>query len=300
MTAAAEPLVEAPPRGPAAELPTAGWVIDARAPGWRARLRELRQYRHLLRFLAIEAVRRSYRKTILGRFWLVLRPVLPVVVAAFVFGGLLRVPTEGVPYFLFFLASQAQWSLFGHGLTWSTRSLIRNRKLIRQMYFPRLFVPLAALAPAALIFGIQLVMVLLTAGYYRFTHGRSYLGPISGLGWIVVSMTLTAALTFFLGLWTSVLASRFRDAIYAIRYAERGIFLLTPVLYPLSAAPEHLRPYVRLNPLAGLAEAFRYGLFGVGEVGWATLVPAFVAVIVIGITSLRYFFSVDATIADQI
>jgi lipopolysaccharide transport system permease protein len=300
MTAAAEPLVEAPPHGPAAEVPPADWVISARAPGWRARLRELRQYRHLLSFLAIEAVRRSYRKTILGRFWLVLRPVLPVVLAAFVFGGLLRIPTEGVPYFLFFLASQAQWSLFGHGLTWSTRSLIRNRKLIRQMYFPRLFVPLAALAPAVLVFGIQLVMVVLTLAYYRIAQGRSYLGPIAGLGWIVVSMTLTAALTFFLGLWTSVLASRFRDAIYAVRYAERGVFLLTPVLYPLSAAPEHLRPYVRLNPLAGLAEAFRYGLFGIGEVGWSTLLPAVVAVIVVGITSLRYFFSVDATIADQI
>jgi lipopolysaccharide transport system permease protein len=300
MTAAAEPLVEAAPRGPAAGSSTDGWVIDARAPGWRARLRELRQYRHLLRFLAIEAVRRSYRKTILGRFWLVLRPVLPVVVAAFVFGGLLQIPTEGVPYFLFFLASQAQWSLFGHGWTWSTRSLIRNRKLIRQLYFPRLFVPLAALAPAVLIFGIQFVMVILTLGYYRIAHGRSYLGPVLGWGWILVSMTLTAALTFFLGLWTSVLASRFRDAMYAVRYAERGIFLLTPVLYPLSAAPERLRPYVRLNPLAGLAEAFRFGLFGVGEVSWATLLPACVAVIVVGFTSLRYFFHVDASIADRI
>lgn len=276
------------------------WTIEPRVATLPARLRELRRYRHLLRYFALEAVRRLYRRTVLGKVWLVLRPVLPVVVAAFVFGRLLKIPSEGVPYFLFYLVGNTQWRLFARGLTWVTRSVMRSRGLSRRMYFPRILASLGALAPSLLDLAIHAALIALALGYYRVAQGRWYVGPASGVGWIAVSLVLTSALALALGLWTSVAVARFRDLLFALRHILGPIFFVTPVLYPLSAVPERWRGWIQLNPLTALAEGFRYGVLGVGGVGVSALLPAVLFILVVGGSGVWYFFRSDAVLADQI
>jgi lipopolysaccharide transport system permease protein len=254
----------------------------------------------LLRHLSLEAVRRLYRRTVLGKVWLVLRPVLPVVVAAFVFGQLLQIPSEGVPYFLFYLVGNTQWRLFARGFLFVSRSVTRSRSLSRRMYFPRLLAPLSSLAPAIVDLGIHLALIALALGYYRVAAGRSYLGPASGWAWIPVSLVLTAALALAIGLWTSVAVARVRDLLFAIRHLFGPIFFVTPVLYPLSAVPERWRAWVELNPLTGLAVGFRHGVLGVGGVDLSALLPAILVIVVVGGSGVWYFFRADRVMADQV
>ena len=68
--------------------------------------------------------------------------------APLIFGSMLQVPSDGVPYFLFFLAGMSCWRIFERGVMRVTRSLEQDRALIKKVYFPRLIAPISSIAPA--------------------------------------------------------------------------------------------------------------------------------------------------------
>src|SRR5688572_28168607 len=114
-------------------LPADGWVIEPRGAGLVPRARELWRYRRLLRYFAARTIEKNVRRTILGNWWLVIRPLFPLLVTTMVMGGLLKVPSEGVPYFVFLVVGTSAWELFATSLMWSTRSLEINRGLLSRL-----------------------------------------------------------------------------------------------------------------------------------------------------------------------
>src|SRR2546422_8361624 len=94
------------------------WVIEPRRAGLASRAQEVWRYRYLLRYFGVQALKRTYKRTVLGWLWLFLRPLGPILIGTLIFGRLLNVPSDSVPYFLFFLAGTASWSLFENSLLW--------------------------------------------------------------------------------------------------------------------------------------------------------------------------------------
>src|SRR5687767_8946855 len=111
----------------------------------------------------------------LGIFWLFARPLLPLAITAFVFGGLLQVPSDGVPYFLFFLTGSCTWMLFERGLLFVSRSFNQASSLMKKVYFPRLIAPFSAMLPAVVNFAIYMALLVGVAIYYLVSDGRWYL-----------------------------------------------------------------------------------------------------------------------------
>src|SRR5687768_1378394 len=99
------------------------WVIEPVREGFAARVEEFWRYRRILMFLSARAVKGTYQGMTLGVFWLFARPLLPIAISALIFGSLLKVPSDGIPYFLFFLAGQSVWYVFEQSLLMTTRSL---------------------------------------------------------------------------------------------------------------------------------------------------------------------------------
>jgi hypothetical protein len=89
----------APDAAAAAEM----WVIEPRQHGVISRARELWAYRYLWWYFASNTIRDLYRKSVFGWAWLLFRVAGPVGLSSLIFGGVLNVPSQGVPYFLFFL-----------------------------------------------------------------------------------------------------------------------------------------------------------------------------------------------------
>src|SRR5579862_3049129 len=82
--------------------PTSGWAaLD---------LRELWRFRDLLVTLAMRDVKLRYRQTALGAVWVVLQPLLAAGIFSFVFGSVAKLPSDGVPYFLFAYAGLLGWN----------------------------------------------------------------------------------------------------------------------------------------------------------------------------------------------
>lgn len=276
------------------------WTIDPVNQGPRATVRELWRYRRLFGFFGVQSIKGLYQGTGLGVFWLFARPLLPILISTFIFGGLLGAQSDGLPYFLFNLTTTSVWMLFERSLIWTTRSLDMQSGLIKKLYFPRLIVPLAAVAPALVYFAIYLTLILLASVYYLYADHRWYLA--FGPGWLVAIGAAVGAvlMAVVVGLFTSVWMTRYRDVRFGIRYVTRFWFYLTPVLYPMSQVPPDLQWVIYLNPMAPIVEAYKWGLLGVGQFPLVPLAASLGVMLVVGSAGVWYFSGSEATSVDNL
>jgi lipopolysaccharide transport system permease protein len=116
-------------------------IVIEPARGWASlQLRALWEYRELLYFLVWRDLKVRYKQTVLGMAWIVLQPVVSMVVFSLLFGGLLKVPSGGVPYPIFAYAALLPWNYFAFSLNKSSTSLVGSAHLITKVYFPRLII----------------------------------------------------------------------------------------------------------------------------------------------------------------
>src|SRR6266545_4265263 len=119
------------------------WAIEAdRRDGVIARAREMWQYRRVLWFFASRSLKSLYSKTRLGPTWLLIRTLVPLIVGSAVFGGVMKVSTGSVPYFIFLNVSQIPWNCFDGPLVRASRGLDANRQLLTKLYLPRMILPI--------------------------------------------------------------------------------------------------------------------------------------------------------------
>ena len=268
--------------------------------GWRAiDLREVWRYRELLWFLTLRDIKLRYKQTALGVAWAVLQPLFTMAVFTVFFGNLAKMPSDGRPYALFVLAALLPWQLFAYALTQSSNSLVAEQRLITKVYFPRLIVPVASVLSGLVDFLVALcLMVLMMAA-----------GPL--FGWVTVKPTAAVLaipiFTFFavltalaVGLWLSALNVQYRDVRYTIPFLTQFWMFLTPVAYPASLVPAKYRMLYGVNPMAGVAEGFRWALLDTDAPDWGMMAVSAVAVLVLLTAGLFYFRRMERTFADVV
>jgi lipopolysaccharide transport system permease protein len=273
-------------------------VIEPRRRGAAERARELLLYRRLLGYFGARSMEKITARTMLGRWWLVLRPVMDIATGALIFSGVLNIPSLHLPYVLFFLAGATCWRLLETGLLWTTRSLELHRKLLSKVYFPRLLLPVASLAPALIEFACYLIALALATLFYWVKDGTLYLE----IGWnlfaAVGALAMSQALALGIGLWTSVLGARTRDLRYSLTYFLGFWYLMTPVVYPLSLVPAGLQGVAQANPMTSIVELFKWGLFDAGSVRPGGLIGAGIAIAVVWIGGLWFFGRAESAAVD--
>ena len=264
------------------------------ARGWVSlNLRELWEYRELLYFLVWRDVKVRYKQTALGATWAILQPFLTMVVFSVFFGGLAKVPSDGIPYPVFSFAALVPWQLFAHALTESGNSLVASQQLITKVYFPRLVIPMSAVLAGLVDFGIAFVVLLGMMAYYGIM-------PTAAILTLPLFLLLAVAAALAVGLWLSALNVQYRDVRYTLPFLTQFWMYATPIAYPSSLVPERLRSVYGLNPMAGVVEGFRWALLGTaGNVGPMVFVSAF-AVTVLLIGGLMYFRRMEDTFADVV
>jgi lipopolysaccharide transport system permease protein len=276
------------------------WTIDARNMGFRERVLEFWRFRRTLWFFAVRMMVKRFHGTVLGRFWLFIQPALPILIMTFVFGRLLAVPAEGVPYFMFFLVGMTAWQTFDRSLLGVTRSLDMNKNLLKKVYFPRLIVPFSSVSLALSQSGVYLLMLAGGWAYFLWKDGRSYIqiGPELLVSLYAGFMTVMFAIA--VGLWTCVWQTRHRDVRYGLRYFTQFWMYLTPVMYPASSIPESFRWMVLINPMAPLVEAFKWGILGVGSVSMIGLMASTATTAVVMVGGIWYFGRAEALSVDSL
>ena len=120
--------------------------IDSRRR-WFPDLGAVFRSRQLLFILCRRNITVMYRQTALGSIWLVVQPVISAGLLSFVFGRVAHLSSGGVPYFPFTYAGLLAWNVFSNSVTGAAGSLVSNSSLFTRIYFPRLLLPLSAMAP---------------------------------------------------------------------------------------------------------------------------------------------------------
>lgn len=254
-------------------------------------LKKLAQYKDLIWTLCVHRVKVRYKQSILGIFWAILQPLSVMLIFTFVFSIIARMPSEGAPYAIFAYAGLLPWNYFSSGVANGTVSLANHAQFVTKVYFPREILPITYVGAALFDF---LVASTLLAGlmiYYRvpLTMNALYAVPI-----ILVLTCFALAMSFLF----SATQVRFRDIGVAVPLLLQVWLFATPVIYPLSAVPERLRPFYTLNPMVGIVENFRRVILnGVAPETSSLLLSAAIAIILL-VVSYLYFKWIEATMAD--
>ncbi len=268
-------------------------VIAPRAGRSGFGARELWRYRELLYFLVWRDVKVRYRQTLLGASWAILQPFITMVVFSIVFGRLVGVSSDGVPYPVFSFAGLVPWTFFATGFAAAAVSLVGSQNLLKKVYFPRLVIPTAGVVAALVDLGLAFVVLLgmmLVYGIFP-TPTVVALVPLLALAFIVA---------LGVGTWFAALNVRYRDVRYVVPFLIQVWLFATPVAYPSSLIPEPWRTVYALNPMVGVVEGTRWALLGSGTAPGPTVVVSTVVAIVVLVTGVRYFRRAEGTFADVV
>jgi lipopolysaccharide transport system permease protein len=260
--------------------------------GWSALgLREVWDRRELLYFLIARELQGTYRQTALGFSWIFLRPVIQMALLSLVFGRVVRVPSDGVPYPLFALAALLPWMFFSNAVTKGARSLVDNLHLISKVYFPRLMIPTAGAASGLTDFLASLLVLFAVIAYYGFPL-RWQMVFVPGL------LLMTLAFALAVSLWLATLSVKYRDVSFAVGFLLQAMLYASPIIYPVSLVPQSALFFYQLNPMSAIVQGFRWAMLGSGAAPGASFWVANL-VIVLLLTSGAYVFRrTERTVVD--
>ena len=107
------------------------------------KLKEVWKYRDLIWLFTKRDFVVKYKQTVLGPAWLFISPLLTSVIYTFVFGGIAKMGTDGIPQILFYLSGTAIWTFFSTCLTQNATAFTKNANVFGKVYFPRLTMPIS-------------------------------------------------------------------------------------------------------------------------------------------------------------
>jgi len=267
-------------------------LIESEESGVQFAFSDLWAYRELLYFLTWRDIKVRYKQTALGAAWAIIQPLATMFIFTLVFNRLAGLDTGSTPYPLFAYAGLLLWTFFANAVTNSTNSLINNTNLITKVYFPRAFIPAAAVGAGLVDFFIGAVILGGLVAYYGLTPGWSVtLLPLFLL------LALLLALAF--GMLISALTVKYRDLRHALPFLIQFWMFASPVIYPSSQVPEPWRQLLMLNPLTGIIEGFRAALVG-GTVDHTGTLISVVMTLALLAVSFYLFRRIEETFADLI
>jgi lipopolysaccharide transport system permease protein len=257
-------------------------------------LRDLWIYRELVFFMVWRDVKVKYKQTLLGMAWAVVQPVMTMLVFTFVFDRVANLPTDGIPYEVFSFTALLPWGLFVTALNQGSRSLVAHNNMVTKIYFPRLILPMSSVFAGLVDFAIAFVILIGLMFYYQVT-------PAWRLLWTLPLFLLLAIVTALgVALWLSAINVKYRDVNHALPFLTQFWLFATPVAYSFSTLSENLQLLLSLNPMTGVVNGFRWALLGSGNGPDITLWISVLISILIFISGLFYFRSMEKTFADTI
>lgn len=244
-------------------------------------LTELWQYRGLIWAFSARDLKVKYFQTFFGPLWVIMTPLITVGVMTFVFGLLIKVPSDGLPYLIFYLSAIVPWYAFVAVMNHTMSSLESQSGLISKIYFPRMVIGISYAVNGTVDFLIGYLVCLGFAIYFSL--------PIMQFILLMpLLLFIQMAWALGLGLLLAPFSAKYRDVKHAIPLLIQLYYFANPVMYPVSLAPSWAAWIFKVNPFAVVIATYRSLLNGTGP-DWLALIYAFaISVIVFSIGALVF------------
>lgn len=266
-------------------------IIEARKGLEMFDWKELVAYRDLFLFLIWRQIKVRYAQSLIGFGWAIIQPLFSMILFTVIFGRLARIDSDGAPFALFSLAALLPWTYFSNATIDGVASLVGEANMLRKVYFPRLLLPLSAVAAKLVDFAIAAGLMAILMLIYL------WMPPITIL-LLPLVMLLMVASAAAISIWLTALAVQYRDVKHATTFVVQLAMYASPVVYPTSMIPEQYRLLYALNPMAGVIEGFRAGLLGTHPMPWDLLAVGTISTTVMLLTGLVFFRNKEKIFAD--
>lgn len=239
----------------------------------------------------------KYRNSLLGAAWPVLNPLAMIFVYTVIFSQVMRARLPGVDstfaYSIYLCAGVLTWGLFAEIAGRAQNIFLEHANLLKKLSFPRLCLPVVVVLNAGLnfviIFGLFSIFLLITGNF----PGWAFLA-------LIPLLIIQVAFAIGLGITLGVLNVFFRDVGQLFGVVLQFWFWLTPVVYSATILPESVRPFVGLNPMAGLMAAYQSILVNSQFPQWQSLwLVTLLAVLLCGL-GFRLFRNHAGEMVDEL
>ena len=256
-------------------------------------LTEVWEYRELLYFLTWRDLKVRYKQTAIGALWAIFQPFITMVVFSVFFGGLLNIPSDGVPYPIFVYTGLLFWQFFSSALSDTSNVLIANQAIITKIYFPRLLLPLSSVMTKFIDFAIAGVILIGMMIYYGYTPN------LLGIFIIPLLLIITFMASVGLGLILASINVKYRDVRYALPFFIQILMFVTPVIYPASIVGKYSW-ILAFNPMMGVIQSARAALLGTTVLNWELIAISLAATFILMIVGIYTFKKTERYFADII
>ena len=261
-------------------------------------IKELWEYRDLVKEFVVRNFKLIYKQTVLGPAWLVLNPIITSVIFTFVFGQFAGISTDGVPQFLFYMAGNTLWSLFSTSITNNSNLFFANKQVFGKIYFPRLATPLSQSISCLINFFIQFAALMVFFVFYMFTGS-----PLKfSLRMLIIPVILvqTTLLALGVSLIFSALTAKYRDFTFIVTLGMQLWMYVSPVVYPMSLTGGWMYKILLINPMTPILNNFKWAFLGSGSFMLWSWLLSFVLTAVCLFAGIAVFGKVEKTFVDTV
>ena len=255
-------------------------------------LKNLYDYRQLLKSNVQKEIRGKYKGSFLGVLWSFINPLLQVLVYAIVFPFIMKNTQEN--YVVFLIIGILPWTWFITAITQGTSCILANAGIIKKVYFPREILPISVVTSGMINFLISCIVIFL----FLIFSGI-------GISWYVVFLPIIVIIQFIFTLgilfMTSAIDVYIRDAEYIIAFIVNMLFYATPILYsPDIFQNTPISWLFKLNPLAGIINSYRDILFYKTMPNLESLLFIFVISIILLLLGIAIFRKLEKGFAEEV
>jgi ABC-type polysaccharide/polyol phosphate export permease len=250
---------------------------------------DLLSRRRLIAYLVGADLKRTHADTLFGQLWWILDPLLQMGIYFVLVQIIFQKSVPDYPLFLF--AGILPWKWFVTTLGDATNSVTGRQNLLRQVQFPKIILPTAAVTASAVSFAIGMVALGLVYTFYleRLSFWVVFY-PVIAFVQFVFTLALAVAL--------SAVNAFYRDVSNVLTHATRLLFYLSPVLYSLDHINDkQARTLLSYNPFSALMTSYRNVTWGETAPDWIGLLIVLVASLVLFAAAIALFKRVEPAFA---
>lgn len=230
-------------------------------------LKELFNYRQMIIGLVRRDLRGRYKGSALGFLWTFINPLLQLVVFTMVFSVIMKAGYE--QYYLFLFVALIPWIFFSTSVQDGATCILREKDMIKKIYFPREVMPIAAVTSGA----VNMLLTFIVIFIVLIVSGRG-LNPVALL-YLPLVMIVEYILCIGIALIVSALTVYFRDLQYILGIVTMALQYLTPVMYGADMVPDKYMTLFNLNPMTPIITIYRDILYWKVVPDMSTLLYAF-------------------------
>ncbi|MEI8103333.1 MAG: ABC transporter permease [Candidatus Moraniibacteriota bacterium] len=209
-------------------------------------MRKHENYRELVWMLAKTDFKLRYQGSVLGYVWALLKPLLMFLVLNFVFSSIFN--PRNIPgaeyYSLQLLTAIMMFNFFAEGTNAGMSSLLSKSQLVTKIYVPRWTIILASTLNSALIYSMNLLIII---GFFIY---KGFIPSAPSILLFFVFSIIIYILVVSFAFLTAPLYVKFRDLAMIWEVLVQILFYATPIVYPLQMMPANVQQLLLINPMA--------------------------------------------------